>query len=51
MLEGKYNLNLNTPMGNIPCIVDLWHENELLSGSLEIMGGKSYFKRRKIRRQ
>lgn len=51
MLEGKYNLNLNTPMGNIPCVVELWREQENLSGSLEMMGGKSFFKRRKSRRQ
>ena len=47
MLEGKYSLNLNTPMGNVPCIIELWMENNSLSGSIEIMGGKNYFKRRK----
>ena len=45
MLEGKYNLNLNTPMGNIPCALELWKENNSLSGSIEMLGSKNYFKR------
>ena len=31
MLEGKYELTLNTPMGNIPCKIGLWQERGALS--------------------
>ena len=48
MLEGTYALNLNTPMGNIPCKVGLWMERGNLSGSIEMMGSKNYFKGGKV---
>ncbi len=48
MIEGTYELTLNTPMGNIPSKVRLWQEKESLSGSIEMMGGKSYFNNGKI---
>ena len=31
MIEGKYELTLNTPMGNIPCKIALWKEKDSLS--------------------
>ena len=43
MIDGIYELTLNTPMGNIPCIVGLWNEKNGLSGSIELMGAKNYF--------
>ena len=48
MLDGTYELTLNTPMGNIPCKIKLWQEKGSLSGSIEIMGTKSYFANGKI---
>ena len=43
MIEGTYELTLNTPMGNIPCKIVLWMEKGKLSGSMEMMGSKSIF--------
>ena len=48
MIEGTYELILNTPMGNIPCKIGLWHENGNLNGSMEMMGSKSYFSGGKV---
>ncbi|MBR6033414.1 MAG: hypothetical protein IKP28_01505 [Clostridia bacterium] len=44
MIEGSYSLNLNTPMGNIPCMVNLWFEGKILNGKIEIMGSKNFLK-------
>ena len=48
MLDGTYELNINTPMGNIPCKLVLWKERESLSGRIEMMGSKSILKDGKI---
>lgn len=48
MIEGMYELALNTPMGNIPCKIGLWLERQGLSGSIEMMGSKSYFSGGKV---
>lgn len=48
MLEGKYKLKLNTPMGDITGNLELKMQNKELFGVLEVMGGKSQFKGGKV---
>ncbi len=43
MIEGKYLIKFNTPMGQISGNLELKVQNESLSGTLEIMGGKNNF--------
>ena len=40
-MEGIYEINLNTPMGNMPGKVELKRDNDRLLGILEIMGMKN----------
>ena len=39
MIEGKYLIKFNTPMGQISGNLELKVQNESLSGTLEIMAG------------
>ncbi len=48
MLEGTYTLSLNTPMGSIPCKINLWFENKMLNGCIDIMGTKNYLNGGKV---
>lgn len=48
MLEGRYQLILNTPMGEIKGILELRMEKGELCGTLEAMGGKNHFKGGKV---
>lgn len=51
MLEGTYALNLNTPMGSIPCKIGLWMERGSLSRQLRNDGIEKLLQRWKSRRQ
>ena len=48
MIEGKYKLRLNTPMGEIKGNLELKMQNRELYGVLDVMGGKSQFKGGKV---
>ena len=48
MIEGKYQLKLNTPMGDITGMLELKMQNKELYGVLEVMGGKNQFRGGKV---
>lgn len=48
MLEGKYELKFNTPMGDITGELELRMEKGELCGTLAAMGGKNHFKGGKV---
>lgn len=48
MLEGRYQLKINTPMGDLTGQLELRMQNKELFGTLEIMGGKNQFRGGKV---
>lgn len=43
LVEGKYNLKLNTPIGELTGTLELTYINGTLGGTLETMGTKNSF--------
>ena len=51
MVEGKYNLKLSSPIGDITGTLNLYKGRSGLEGYLETMGVKNTFYRRNRRRK
>lgn len=44
MIDGLYDFNIQTPMGNLNALVKLVTNNSELNGYIDVMGKKSEFK-------